>query len=79
MPDSYWCGQECFKQSWNFHKQFHSLYVPSKDDPNVYVDQRFVGFSYTGKLRKGKEGPRRNVPPEIPRPVYVKSACLLLV
>lgn len=73
MPDSYWCDQECFKKNWAVHKQFHRYYAPDPKDPNVYIDQRFSTYKYTGKLRKGMEGPRRLVPENIPRPCYVNN------
>ena len=70
LPDSYWCGQDCFKSSWNAHKGTHAVYVEADGG---WADRRFRDFPYTGKLRKGKEGPRRPVPASIPRPVYVNS------
>jgi hypothetical protein len=71
MPDSYWCGQDCFKASWNAHKVFHANYV--EGPAGVFSDRRFNGCNYTGKLRKGFEGPPRLVPAEIKRPVYVNT------
>ena len=68
LPDSYWCGQDCFKQNWSHHKNHHNLYVERNGE---WVDRRFGDWKYGGPLRKGKEGPPRLVPKEIPRPCYV--------
>lgn len=67
-PDSYWCSQECFKRNWGRHKTHHSLYA---EVDGRWIDRRFHGFQYSGKLEKSLEGPPRLVPQHIPRPVYV--------
>ncbi len=71
LPDSFWCSQECFKASWSSHKNCHANYAESAS--GVWTDRRFHGYEYTGRLRKGMEGPRRLVPDAIPRPVYVNT------
>lgn len=59
IPGSYWCNQDCFKANWGEHKNIHAMYVALESDPNTYIDKRFIGYGYTGRLRKGKEGPKR--------------------
>eukprot|EP01088_Endostelium_zonatum_P009639 TRINITY_DN2291_c0_g1_i1.p1 TRINITY_DN2291_c0_g1~~TRINITY_DN2291_c0_g1_i1.p1 ORF type:complete len:433 (+),score=110.86 TRINITY_DN2291_c0_g1_i1:63-1361(+) len=73
LPPSFFCSQDCFRQSWNTHKNVHnqSLFnTVASSDSNSGNDERFAGYSFTGPLRPGKKTPKRTVPPEIPRPDY---------
>lgn len=56
------CGQDCFKASWNDHKSVHV----SADTPSAV----FKNYKYTGMLRPWRVTKQRTVPEEILRPDY---------
>ena len=61
LPDSFFCSQDCFKQSWPSHKSLHST-----GDINP-----FPQYPYTGTLRPVYPlSPYRPVPKDIARPDY---------
>ncbi len=43
LPDSYWCGQDCFKANWSVHKSCHAFYGQLPDGP--WVDRRFHSYA----------------------------------
>ena len=59
VEKSYFCGKECFNSYWKTHKIIHEDYEPIDDD-----------FNYTGKLRRYKVTPKREVPKNIELPEY---------
>ena len=70
------CSQDCFKAAWAAHKAAHR---PTEADW-AYVTERGAGrvfglpaFTWTGGLRPWQVGPRREVPPSIPRPDYAAT------
>lgn len=65
IEPSYFCGQECFKGFWNFHKLLHKKKDEVKDD----------GFKYSGPMRPFPYTftARRNVPGHIKKPDYAGS------
>jgi methionyl aminopeptidase len=60
LPDSFFCGQVCFKANWGMHKLKHV--EPVVDD-----------YRYTGTLRPGLVSPMRSVPDSIEKPDYAVS------
>jgi methionyl aminopeptidase len=64
LPAAYYCGQECFKSTWNIHKMVHNL-PDAKALSNL-----FPNYSYSGKLFAYPQTPKRQVPASIPRPDY---------
>jgi methionyl aminopeptidase len=64
-PPSRFCGQECFKASWNDHKAMHKVVKDPSTMPRV-----FGGFHFTGPLRPFQQSKTRVVPDEIMRPDY---------
>lgn len=62
------CGQECFKSSWNEHKLMHKS-KKSTIDPSK-MPREFWGFSFTGNLRPYQQSKKRLVPSEILKPDY---------
>mmetsp|Transcript_6400 Transcript_6400/g.9655 ORF Transcript_6400/g.9655 Transcript_6400/m.9655 type:complete len:382 (+) Transcript_6400:65-1210(+) len=73
IPPTRFCSQECFKNNWTNHKQLHKAIKLArqevKQDPSA-VPSEFYGFQFTGPLRPAMVTPKREVPPEIPRPDY---------
>lgn len=67
LPVSRFCGQECFKSSWEQHKLIHKQ--AKQVDPST-MPSEFRGFHFTGSLRPYQKTPRREVPPSIARPDY---------
>ncbi len=69
------CTQECFKSSWNEHKELHKKIKKTKEE-NKYLEDptsmpaEFQGFTFTGPLRPCQKTPTRFVPPDIGRPDY---------
>jgi len=74
LPDACFCSQECFKANWTFHKLLHSplLSTPSKNSEQQ-LPKEFAGFHFTGPIRPGIVGPRREVPSHIQAPAYVAT------
>ncbi|KAG8183433.1 hypothetical protein JTE90_023189 [Oedothorax gibbosus] len=76
ISGSFFCSQECFKGSWNDHKQVHKT-------AKTVVTQSFnpwPGYQFSGKLRPFPVTPKRDVPAHIMRPDYADhpkgaSAC----
>jgi methionyl aminopeptidase len=73
---SAFCSQACFKEAWPAHKASHRPTTESW----AFVTDRGAGrtfkmpsFSWTGALRPHRVGPRREVPPHIPRPDYAST------
>ena len=62
LKESYFCGKECFNSYWKTHKIIHEDYEPIDDD-----------FPYTGKLRRYKVTPKREVPKSIEVPEYATN------
>ena len=62
LEESYFCGKECFNSYWKEHKKIHEDYEPIND-----------GFPYTGKLRRYKVTPKREVPKNIEVPDYATN------
>ena len=73
LPPSRFCGQECFKSSWNEHKAMHKdvkkARVSAKTDISA-MPSNFRGFAFTGDLRPCQLSGRRTVPDGILRPDY---------
>ena len=73
IPPSRFCGQECFKSSWEEHKKVHAdvrkTRAVAKVDPSQ-MPTEFKGFQFTGQLRPYQKTPRRTVPEHIMRPDY---------
>lgn len=69
LPPAYFCSQECFKKSWKLHKFVHSA-MPRT---SKFVDERFAGYGFTGRLRPAGLSATREVPAEIPRPDYADT------
>lgn len=67
LPPSRFCGQECFKASWNDHKAVHK--IAKKKDPST-MPREFGGFHFTGNLRPFQLSAKREVPEGIMRPDY---------
>ena len=63
LPNSYWCGQECFKKNFATHKAKHGVKPPELPD-------NFKYFMFTGSLRPWKVSPKRDVLPDIVTPDY---------
>lgn len=71
IEGSFFCSQECFKGSWNEHKQLHRTVKDKsseKDEKSAY--NPWPGFSFTGKLRPYPVTERRLVPERVARPDY---------
>ena len=62
VKESYFCGKQCFNSYWKTHKVLHEDYEPIND-----------GFPYTGKLRRYKVTPKREVPKSIEVPDYATN------
>lgn len=78
LPPSFFCTQDCFKNSWASHKAKHTQ--PVGCTINTMTDIARASFNFPGKLRPFKISPRRAVPSHIPRPDYAdhpegRSAC----
>lgn len=74
LPPSRFCSQECFKSSWNTHKELHKSVKLARDD-SVKVDPSqmptvFVGFQFTGPLRPFQKTSKKTVPNHIKTPDY---------
>lgn len=65
LPPSYFCQQQCFKDSWNAHKAKHTQPL-LKSMP----DAARMMFRFAGPIRPGLISPMRAVPPTIARPDY---------
>jgi len=67
LPPSYFCSQQCFKDSWGWHKMVHDASGPTTSSS---IPSRFEGFAFTGPLRPGQISARRIVPDHIQKPDY---------
>ena len=69
---SFYCSQECFKESWKEHKKTHP-------EQWLYVTKRGAGrqdkcpsFPWTGDLRPFPVSPTLPVPKDIPKPDWAR-------
>ncbi|XP_074648327.1 methionine aminopeptidase 1-like [Tubulanus polymorphus] len=72
IPGSFFCNQECFKNSWKEHKAVHAK---AKNEAKAASEalsnyNPWPGYRFTGKLRPYPQTPKRLVPDTIPRPDY---------
>lgn len=82
LPDSLFCTQDCFKKAWGSHKKIHLMIEQArqavgssqKGESGSKLPEMFAGYQFTGNLRPGIVGPRRQVPDHIPRPDYALNA-----
>uniref|UniRef100_A0A915PWH9 Methionine aminopeptidase n=1 Tax=Setaria digitata TaxID=48799 RepID=A0A915PWH9_9BILA len=65
LRDSYFCSQECFKNSWGFHKLIHLACTGSPEQYNPWPY-----YHFTGLLRPAPMGQKREVPENIMKPDY---------
>ncbi|KAG5519781.1 hypothetical protein PMAC_000054 [Pneumocystis sp. 'macacae'] len=74
IQGSFFCSQECFKKSWNHHKEIHKKDEKVSDSCSVITYDPFPNFPYTGTLRAfyPLSAPRK-VPPHIQCPDYAKD------
>ena len=76
LPPSRFCGQECFKASWNDHKLLHKDVRAARDavkgDPRS-MPSTFRDYRFTGKLRPCSVTERSEVPAGIQRPDYASD------
>ena len=68
------CGQECFKASWNEHKAVHTQIRAARDaaiaaDPSS-MPREFKNYRFTGALRPWKVTEKSIVPEGIEKPDY---------
>ena len=82
-PESFFCGQDCFKSSWPIHKLFHSTlkyyfsficfssFFTLDSSGSVY--NPYPTYNYSGKLRPFPISETRLVPIEIARPDYAET------
>lgn len=63
---SRFCDQECFKKSWNDHKNIHKI----EKNKDVLLPLNFIGYHFTGNLRPFKLSTKRIVPECIIKPDY---------
>lgn len=68
LPDSFFCDQTCFKESWAIHKLLHTVPPPSSYDSSL--PSHFIGFKFSGPLRPMHISPTRVVPDSIKKPNY---------
>uniref|UniRef100_A0A7S1XFD4 Methionine aminopeptidase n=1 Tax=Compsopogon caeruleus TaxID=31354 RepID=A0A7S1XFD4_9RHOD len=75
--ESYFCGQECFRNSWKLHKQQHTSEAAMARLQKIDEQERrrlaFDNFKYTGALRAGNVSPMRTVPERIQYPDYART------
>jgi methionyl aminopeptidase len=68
------CSQDCFKSSWNDHKNIHKQVKAARSDEAklnpTSIPAEFKGYTFTGSLRPCQQSSRRTVPASIPRPDY---------
>uniref|UniRef100_UPI00358DDCE9 methionine aminopeptidase 1 isoform X2 n=1 Tax=Myxine glutinosa TaxID=7769 RepID=UPI00358DDCE9 len=78
VQSSFFCSQECFKGSWDVHKQVHkkakeikARKEEAKSVFNAVVSDPFFNYHYTGLVRPWYPlSPKREVPCHIIRPDY---------
>ncbi|KAJ1950811.1 Methionine aminopeptidase 1 [Linderina pennispora] len=69
IKGSFFCSQECFRQSWGAHKDTHQV-----ENPRATYNP-FPSYPYTGTIRPEYPlSPRRAVPADIPRPDYADAS-----
>ncbi|EPY53872.1 methionine aminopeptidase Fma1 [Schizosaccharomyces cryophilus OY26] len=69
---SFFCGQDCFKNSWSIHKQLHLPPGTVKREDGTY--DPFPKFKYSGSMRASYPLSQiRKVPSNIKKPDYAKS------
>ena len=74
---SYFCSQQCFRASWNTHKQLHKApsAVRGMDISAKRRRAAFENYMYTGNLRVGNVVmPMRTVPSSILHPDYAHTS-----
>ncbi|XP_022787784.1 methionine aminopeptidase 1-like [Stylophora pistillata] len=73
IQGSFFCAQDCFKQSWSEHKKVHKT-AKAEDDNNTSVTYNpWPGYRFTGKLKPWPQSPRREVPDHIQKPDYAEN------
>jgi len=73
-PPTRFCGQECFKNSWNDHKEVHTQIRAAREaaiaaDPCT-MPREFKNYAFTGNLRPWKVTEKSVVPEGILKPDY---------
>ena len=73
-PPTRFCGQDCFKASWNSHKAVHSAIREARDaaiaaDPSS-MPREFKNYMFSGSLRPWKVTEKSLIPADIEKPDY---------
>jgi len=73
-PPTRFCGQECFKRSWDDHKAVHTQIRAAREaavaaDPST-MPREFKNYPFSGPLRPWKVTEKSVVPEEIQKPDY---------
>lgn len=72
---SFFCAQDCFKESWNEHKKIHkSAREAAKiENSKEAAFNPWPGYKFSGELRPWPQSPKRTVPDHIQKPDYAET------
>ncbi|XP_074608474.1 methionine aminopeptidase 1-like isoform X1 [Acropora palmata] len=72
---SFFCAQDCFKESWNEHKKIHksAREAGAKIENSKAAFNPWPGYKFSGELRPWPQSPMRTVPDHIQKPDYAET------